>query len=190
MWKNSKEKCLMKYKFLPVLLVLCLILAACGADQPDATGNSTAAPAGTTAAPNGGADPGGVGGLLPDGTLAFQEGGQCEVPYSVNMSAVHYITSADMLPEQEELETYTESWFADHALLLIYETVRNPSLEVGVDSIALDGGQATVTLYHRPGENPSTTRLMTWLLWVEVDQGLECTWEVGNPAEESDVSPS
>ncbi len=172
-----------KMKMVALLLVLCLCLGACAKESP--AGDSTAAAASQptvttpTQAP---AEPGFL--------VQYELAGKCEVTYTVNMSTVRYIDSPDKLPQQEGLEKYDAAWFQTGALLLIYETVRNDAVDVGIESIELAEGTAKITLQHKPGQNPGTTRLTTWLLWAEVKPGLAYDWVILNPAEDSNVADS
>ncbi len=173
----------MKCKALLIwMLLFCLLLAACSSDGPAGESSKpaeTETGATMTTPTRGPADLG--------KTVKFELGGQCQVEYTVNMSAVHYIDSPDKLPRQEGLEKYDAAWFREHALLLVYETVRNSSMEVGIERIDLEEGCAGITLTHGPGENPGTTMMTTWLLWAEVERGLDYSWTVLNPAEESQI---
>ena len=66
------------------------------------------------------------------------------------------------------------------------------TVEVGIESVSLKADHAAVvTLTHQgPGEGQvGTADMATWLLWTEVDTGLEdYQWTVANPALESQLS--
>ena len=121
-------------------------------------------------------------------TVEFTLGGTRLVPYTVNMSTVRYVDTPEKLPDYEELAAYDGAWFEDHALLLIYETVRSTATEVGIESILLEDGCGQITLSHTPRSVQGTTMMTTWLLWAEVDAGLEHTWSVTNPMVENQTS--
>ncbi|MBE6974588.1 MAG: hypothetical protein E7436_03760 [Ruminococcaceae bacterium] len=114
--------------------------------------------------------------------------GKCRIPYTVRISAVHYFTSPDQLPDCPELEDYDADWFRDHALVVVYETVSSGSLAVDIRDIRVEDGRAAVELSHDVQGNLGTADMTTWLLWAEVDGDLRYTWTVLNPAMDSDVS--
>lgn len=169
-------------RFLAWLLVLCLCLTAC--TEKTAAGDST--PTAGSAAPSIPTVTKGPSRL--DKSVDFELGGKIRVHYTVNMSAARYIDSPEKLPDYAELKQYNADWFRDHALLLVYETVRSSSLQVGIESILLEDGQARIKLSHTPGDTVGTTVPTTWLLWAEVDAGMNCTWNVENPAEKSETA--
>ncbi len=172
-------------KMVAWILILCLCLGACTAENPAGEGGSK--PSATVSDQTVPTPP--TRGPLDLGkTVKFELGGKLQVNHTVNISSARYIDGPDKLPVREELQKYDEAWFRDHALVLIYETVGNSSMDVGIESILLEEGEAQITLSHKPGKNPGTTRMTTWLIWVEVEQGLDYTWTVLNPAEDSDIA--
>ena len=112
--------------------------------------------------------------------------------YNGNVSSALYVTSAAQLPDYPELSAYDDAFFKDHALVLVQESVSSGSVEVGIESVSLKADHtAVVALTHRgPGEGQvGTADMATWLLWTEVDTGLEdYQWTVANPALESQLS--
>uniref|UniRef100_UPI001C9E8AF7 hypothetical protein n=1 Tax=Klebsiella pneumoniae TaxID=573 RepID=UPI001C9E8AF7 len=82
------------------------------------------------------------------------------------------------------LAGYDEAYFVEKALVVVYETVSSGSVQVDIASI--DGG--VVTLSHEMSGNVGTADMATWLLWAEVDAGLDYTWSVANPAVEPNTS--
>ena len=104
--------------------------------------------------------------------------GCVRVEYTGNISAVCYITSADQLPDHEALAGYDAAYFENKALVLVKETVTSGSVKVGIASIE-DG---VVTLSHELSGQFGTTDMATWMLWAEVEAGLEYDWSVANPA--------
>lgn len=174
-------------RILAWILVLCLFLAAC-TEETSAPGGESTPPAD----PSDSSEP-----TVPTVTrgpadlgkeVRFRLGGKRTVHYTVNMSVARYIDSPEKLPEYGELEEYDDAWFADHALLLVYETVRSSSLQVDVERILLEDGRADITLSHTPGDTMGTTVYTTWLLWLEVDADLEYSWNVLNPAEDNETA--
>lgn len=118
--------------------------------------------------------------------LDFTEGGSDRIPYTMNQSWAVYVTSAEELArysgECEELENYDDDFFKSHALLLVTESVNSGSTEVGIEKISRVDDEITVTLSHTAAEN-GTADMATWLVWAEVECGLEdCRWQVGNAA--------
>lgn len=116
--------------------------------------------------------------------LALGEIGCVRVSYNGNVSSVRYITSVDQLPDHEALAAYDEAYFAEKALIVVYETVSSGSVKVGIASVK-DGA---VTLSHELPGDAGTADMATWLLWAEVDAGLDYTWTVANPAVKPDTS--
>lgn len=110
--------------------------------------------------------------------------GCVRVDYTGNVSSVRYITSVDQLPDNEALAAYDEAYFAEHALIVVYETVTSGSVKVGIGSVA-DG---VVTLSHEMSGDAGTDDMASWLLWAEVETGLEYTWSVANPAVKPNTS--
>lgn len=111
--------------------------------------------------------------------------GKLRITYTGNRSGAVYVTDASQLPEYSELAGYDDAYFEDHALVLVTETVTSGSVDVGIAAVHVDGQMAAVTLYHEEPEpgRVNTTDMATWLLWAEVEPGLEgCTWTVANPA--------
>lgn len=171
-------------RILAWLLVLCLCLGACGQKSQTPEGEST--PSSGSPDPS---IPTVTRGPMDLGkTVDFELAGKRMVPYTVNMSVVRYIDAPEKLPDHEELAQYDAAWFEDHALLLIYETVRSTATEVGIESILLEDGCAQITLTHTPKAAQGTTVMTTWLLWAEVDAGLVHSWNVTNPMVENETS--
>lgn len=116
-----------------------------------------------------------------DSDLSIKNQGKLRIPYTVNRSSVQYVTNADQLPDYAELAGYDDAYFQDHALLLVVETVSSGSAQVGIQSINIEGSTAAVTLSHEM-QGTGTTDMATWLLWAEVEPGLNFQWSVSNPA--------
>ncbi|MBQ8236724.1 MAG: hypothetical protein IJZ39_01045 [Oscillospiraceae bacterium] len=110
--------------------------------------------------------------------------GCVRVAYNGAISSVRYITSVEQLPDHEALAAYDEAYFADKALIVVYETVGSGSVRVGIESIE----NGVVTLSHELPGDAGTADMATWLLWAEVDTGLDDTWSVANPAVEPNTS--
>lgn len=125
-----------------------------------------------------------------ESSLTIGTVGQVRVDYVGNLSSVRYITSVDRLPQYEALQGYDAAYFQEKALLIVMETVTSGSVQVGIQGIDLDGKTATVYLSHEPQGDVGTAVMTTWLIWAEVEAGLEYTWTVGNPAVESQAEYS
>lgn len=110
--------------------------------------------------------------------------GKIKLTYRGNESSVKYITSADQLPDYGVLETYDDTYFQTHALILVTESVPSGSIEVSIEAIEKTQEGYGVTLSHDgPQQGQAGTHdMVTWLLWAEVAQGMEGTWTVANPA--------
>lgn len=116
--------------------------------------------------------------------------GKKRITYMGRRNSVIYVTSVDALPDYEELKQYDEAYFKEHALLLVTETVNSGSIDVSIQSVRVGRSVGTVTLSRvapDPKDAASTTDMATWLLWAEVDQGLDCQWTVANPAMKSNT---
>ena len=184
-------------KFTCLLLVLLLTLTAC-------VPGGEAAPSGETTLPQGVTQPGQPtepsqtvpamketqSPLKPlpgteDGlALDFENPGKVRMEYQGNRSYVRYITCVEELPAEEALAAYDEAFFAEHALLLVVDTVTSGSIRVELGSIVLVGDTALVRLTRElPGE-VGTDDMATWLLWAEVEKGLDCSWELEGKAEQ------
>ena len=152
---------------------LCLALAGCAAPQaaettvPQTSVVSTV----TTQA----ADP------AADGPVAFSGAGKVRVEYQGNRSGVVYVTEPSQLPDVAELKKFDEAFFEDHALVLVTDTVSSGSVRIELDKIAARDGTASVTLNRTMPGDAGTTDMATWLLWAEVEPGLEYQWEIANP---------
>lgn len=116
--------------------------------------------------------------------VAFGDTGCVRVTYNGGVSSVRYITSVDQLPDHEALAAYDEAYFAQKALVVVYETVGSGSVKVGIESI--DNGVVTIS-HELPGD-VGTADMATWLLWAEVEAGLDYDWSVANPAVEPNTS--
>ena len=108
--------------------------------------------------------------------------GKLRITYTGNRSGVQYITDPSQLPDHPELAGYDEAYFREHGLLLVTETVTSGSVYVEIQSIIVENGIATVTLDHKIPSGLGTADMTTWLLWVEVDAGLDYTWNLANSA--------
>lgn len=124
------------------------------------------------------------------GPVLFTNSGAVRVSYTGNVSSAVYVTSPSQLPACEALQKYDDAYFQDHGLILVYESVSGGSTEVGIQSIDIDGSEARITLFHQTPEETGTTVMTTWLLWAEVDAGLDCRWTVVNPALKTDHATS
>ena len=168
---------MMHKRIFALILVLCLCLAGCNGIVSTTT--DTTHPSlddETHGKPDIGID------------VNFEVLGSTAMHHSVNICKARYITSASALPDREELREYDDVWFESHGLLLIYESVSSGNVKVGVEKIKLDGTTANITLTHTPDGTIGSGVKVTWLLWLEVDKGLEYTWRVDNPAMESSAS--
>lgn len=161
-----------------VLITLCAALSGCSAEK---TEDESTAPMETAPSVV-------VGPRQEPESVSLGDSGAIRVNYTVNRSSVHYVTSASQLPDHEELKQFDDAYFQDNALLLIYETVSSGSVKVGIGSVELEGNTAKVTLDHTHDGSAGTAVMTTWLVWVQVERGLEYEWTVTNPAVESNVS--
>lgn len=179
-------------KMLCMLMALCLLLAGCqAAEQTDPQTESTVpstAPVGesTNAAeevteevtqPELSIETTG-----PAEDVALGETGKIRIEYTGNRSGVQYITDASNVPDYEELAGYDEAYFEEHALLVVIDTVTSGSMQVEIGGIQVQDGIASVTVDRKLSGDVGTTDMATWLLWAEVERGLEYEWTIVNTA--------
>lgn len=131
-----------------------------------------------------------TGTLLPDdGDVAIDMGnnGRMKIAYTGNRSGVRYVTDPSQLPDYPELAKYDEAYFRNRGLLLVTETVNSGSVRVSIESVIVENGVANVTLKRDIPAGMHTADMTTWLLWLEVDAGLELDWVLVNPAMKPDT---
>lgn len=176
--------------------LLCLMLAGCrpsGVGQAsdttvdDSTAEDTVLDFTQVSDPDVTVPKDGIGDTPAGSPISIGGTGKVRISYSGNYNSVRYVTSVSELPDNEALKQYDDAWFQDHALVLVVETVGSGSVDVGFESIYLEGNIATVTLSHEM-QGDGTSDMATWLLWAEVEVGLDCQWNLANPAVESDAS--
>lgn len=168
-----------RVRYLSWLCVICLLFSGCKSTQqpsPETTIPATAAPPTTQTLPSA---------ILPNGQLALQNPGKLRISYTTKRSSVQYITSASQLPKDDAFQKYDEAFFQTKALLLVTETVGSGSVNVSIASVTISDSTATVLLSHKMPGDAGTTDMATWLLWAEVDAGLDLQWTVANPAFEN-----
>lgn len=122
-----------------------------------------------------------------DAPVTMGQTGKLRIAYTGNRSGIRYITDPSQLPDYPELAGYDEAYFQERGLLLVTETVTSGSVNVQVQSIVVENGVAIVTLDHKLPTGLGTTDMATWLLWVEVDAGLDLTWVLSDPALKPDA---
>ena len=168
------------------LLAFCMALTACmPADQPQTTESSTTASTTENALVTYPTIRMDVTEGSSDLTIGSQ--GQLRISYTGNRNSAQYVTSAGQLPDYPELAGYDDAYFQDHALLLVTETVSSGSVQLAISSVAIDGTSAAVTVSHDLPGTAGTADMATWLLWAEVETGLDYQWSVANPALPSDA---
>lgn len=164
---------------LVLLYVLNLILAGCGNTEENSKAEQESVAAIVPSARDSGD---GLKEYVPE----IESTGKIRISYTGNRSTVRYITSASQLPDYEVLEAFNEEYFQTGALILVVETVSNGSVDVAISRITVDGNRASVTLSHEMRADAGTADMATWLLWAEVDRGMDCQWVLENPALKSD----
>lgn len=123
---------------------------------------------------------------IPGGDDTQIQLGQCgklRIPYAGAANGVRYITDSSQLPDYPELASYNEAYFRNHALLLVTRTVSSGSAKVDIQSVEMENGVAVVSLAYELPEGLGTADMTTWLLWAEVEQGLDCGWILKNSPE-------
>lgn len=164
---------------------LCLLLTGCGQPAQAVSSVSTGAAHETASQMQTPPDEHLIASSSASGDAADQiVQGKTRITYTGNESTVRYITAASQLPDNEELDKYDDAYFQDHALVLVTESVNSGSIDVAIDSIRqTDQGNVVVLRRSFPaGSQAGTSDMATWLLWAEVDAGMEGEWSVENPA--------
>lgn len=118
-----------------------------------------------------------------EGELAFANPGKTRIAYTGNRSYVKYVTSVEELPREEALALYDAEFFEDHALLIVVETVSSGSVQLEMESIEVSGDTASVSVKRSMSGDVGTTDMATWMLWAEVDKGLDYTWTLKNASQ-------
>lgn len=113
-----------------------------------------------------------------DGKLTFANPGKVRITYTGNASNIRYITSVDQLPDEEALAGYDEAFFENHALLIVVDTVSSGSVRLELEEIRVEGKNAIVSLKRTMEGEIGTSDMATWMLWAEVEQGLDYTWQI------------
>lgn len=172
-------------KMFCMLLAALLLLAGCQAPASENPDDTTAPPTETQAPTTVPAEtapelvvtlPGGEG-------LAFANPGKVRIDYTGNRSYVKYITSPEELPEEEALAGFDAAFFERSALLIVVETVGSGSVKLEIESIQVSGGTASVSVKRSMSGDVGTTDMATWLLWAEVDKGLDYEWTLKNASQ-------
>ena len=180
-------------KMICIILVLMLALTGCqGAPGETTPPTETMAP--TEAAqpqemtmptlPETTFNPGPVLGGLEGDELPFENAGKVRLTYDGVRSFVRYVTSVDQLPQEGNWEGYDEAYFENKALLIVVDTLASGSIQVDLESVTVDEGIATVTLKRTLAGEVGTADMATWLLWAEVEKGLEYTWLIKDRPQE------
>lgn len=178
-------------KLICMLLALTVVLCGCTqAEQP----RETTASEGTepVTVPFKEVDPPKA--TLPKGDRGEQETqlpkpmggtGAQRIEYKQNVSSVRYITRVEDLPDYEALDGYRNAeYFEKKALLVVLDTVTSGSVKVSIGTV----GAGTVTLGREMDGDVGTSDMAAWLLWAEVEQGLDYRWSVTNPGVRSNLS--
>ena len=162
-------------KFFCFLLALTFLLTGCGSvdqGEKEDSASQLLTPVELETAPMAGNE----GGL----ELAFANPGKIRILYQGNLSYVKYITSVEQLPDTEVLADYDAAFFETKALLIVVETVSSGSVQLELDAIRVSDGNASVCVKRTMSGDAGTTDMATWMLWAEVDRGLEYTWTLAN----------
>ena len=179
-------------KMICIILVLMLVLTGCqGAAGETTPPTETMAP--TEAAqpqemtmptlPESGFQSGPVMGELEGEALAFGNAGKVRLNYDGNRSYVLYVTSVEQLPREGSWNGYDAAYFETKALLIVVETLNSGSVQVDLESILVDGDTASVHVKRTMSGEVGTTDMATWMLWAEVEAGLDLNWVLANASQ-------
>lgn len=156
------------------LLLAVLLLTGCQNPAAETTGASTQAQIPESTPAETGPDEGIA--KPQKGELAFANPGKVRVAYTGNVVDIKYITSVDQLPNEEALAGYDAEFFENHALLIVVETQSSGSVQLEIESIKVSGDTAIVDIKRTMTGEAGTTDMATWMLWAEVEKGLDYTW--------------
>ena len=176
-------------KMICALLVLMLVLTGCQAPVGETTPASETAPAPETQAttfptlPESGFHSDPVLGTLEGEELPFENAGKVRLTYEGNRSYVLYVTSVDQLPKEGSWTGYDESYFETKALLIVVETLNSGSVQVDLEAIRVNGDTASVHISRTMAGEVGTADMATWMLWAEVEAGLDLNWVLANASQ-------
>lgn len=179
-------------KMICIILVLMLVLTGCqGATGETTPPTETMAP--TEAAqpqemtmptlPESGFQSGPVMGELEGEALAFGNAGKVRLNYDGNRSYVLYVTSVEQLPREGSWNGYDAAYFETKALLIVVETLNSGSVQVDLEAIRVEGDTASVHVKRTMSGEVGTTDMATWMLWAEVEAGLDLNWVLANASQ-------
>ena len=123
---------------------------------------------------------------MPESDLVLGEGGRIRLDYIGNRSGVQYITEAGQVPDYEELAGYDEAYFLDKALLVVMVTTGSGSIRTEIGAVQIDGGTASVHVSYTMTGDVGTADMATWLMWVEVEAGLDYQWKLAGETNAGD----
>lgn len=112
--------------------------------------------------------------------LPFENAGKVRLTYEGNRSYVRYVTSVEDLPPEGSWTGYDETYFETKALLIVVETLTSGSVQVELEAIRMEGDTANVHIKRTMEGDVGTTDMATWMLWAEVEKGLEYNWTLAN----------
>ena len=163
------------------LLLAVLLLAGCQSPAAETTQAPTL-PQVTESIPAE-TDPDAAAKLPQAGELGFANPGKARIAYTGNRSYVQYVTSVEDLPDEKALSGYDAAFFESGALLIVVETVNSGSVQLEIESIKLSGNTAEVCVKRTMDGDIGTADMATWMLWAEVEKGLEYTWTLENASQ-------
>lgn len=122
--------------------------------------------------------------LLPqEGELAFANPGKARITYTGIRSYVKYVTNPEELSDEEGLTGYDAAFFENNALLIVVETVSSGSVQLELESIEVSGDTASVSVKRSMSGDVGTADMATWMLWAEVEKGLDYEWTLKNASQ-------
>ena len=182
-------------KMICAILALMLLLAGCQAAVTETTPPTQTTPPTETnqppetqettfpTLPESGISTGPVMGQQDGLALAFENPGKVRLSYEGNRSYVLYVTSVDQLPAVGSWTGYDESYFETKALLIVVETLNSGSVQVDWESILVEGDTAAIHIKRTMAGDVGTADMATWMLWAEVEAGLELNWVLANASQ-------
>ena len=115
--------------------------------------------------------------VISAGRVEFRNGGRQRIPYTGAVSTVQYITSVEQLPNYEVFKQYDAEFFKENALVLVTQSTGSGSAQLEIESLLVENGEVVVKMKQTMPEGEGTMDMAAWLVWVEVDAGLDFQWK-------------
>ena len=171
-------------KYICMILALMLVLTGCQSANGATTPSTGEIAQATIPALTEGTLDGGIAIERPEGVdLPFENAGKVRLNYEGSRSYILYVTSVEELPKEGSWTGYDEAYFQTKALLIVVETLGSGSVQLELESIRVHENTASISIKRPMEGDVATTDMATWMLWAEVDKGLDYEWTLANATE-------